>query len=470
MNNSEYITSAIKKVHFIGIGGISMSGLAEILLNDGYFVSGSDMKSSLTTEKLALRGIKIFTQHVASNIIVPDLVVYTAAIKNDNPELTYAREKNITCIDRATLLGEIMRRYEFPIAISGTHGKTTTSSMVSSILIECNADPTVHIGGILPAINDSTRVGGRKYFVTEACEYVESFLKFHPQTGVILNIEADHLDYFRDLEHVKEAFVKFSLNLPVSGKMIVNADDKNILSIIEKISCNVITYGLENQNATWQAKNISFDELGNGSFDVIKNNTFLSRIKLSIPGKHNISNALAAIAICLESLENLDLSTVATALLDFKGARRRFEVKGIVGGVKVVDDYAHHPTEIIATLNAAKESNLSKLFCVFQPHTYTRTKALLNDFSESFYKADTIIVTDIYAARETNPGDINSEMLVDMIKSKGLNAIYISSFDSIVSHLEQSASSGDMIITMGAGNVDVIADMFIERKFSSALL
>lgn len=471
LHNIGYLSSStIKKVHFIGIGGISMSGLAEILQNDGYLVSGSDMKSSLTTDKLASHGISIFTTHSESNITNPDLVVYTAAIKKDNPELKRAIQLGIPCIDRASLLGELMDRYEYPIAISGTHGKTTTTSMVTSIMIDANTDPTVHIGGILPAINDSTLVGGSKYFVTEACEYVESFLKFNPYIAVILNIEADHLDYFRDVEHVKEAFVKFSQKIPKEGYIVANIDDDNVVSIMDKFQSNTITYGINNPAANWQAREITFNESGCPSFSIYKNNQLFGQLTLSVPGIHNVSNSLAAIATTHTVIDNLSISTLKSAFESFRGANRRFELKGFVDGIKVVDDYAHHPTEIKATLTAAKEANYNKLFCVFQPHTYTRTRALLDDFSKAFDNADVIVVSDIYAAREANTGDIHSSMLVKKLVDNGKDAVYLESFEEIVSYISSNATKGDLVITMGAGNIDTIADMFISHKFKQALI
>lgn len=462
--------NTVKKVHFIGIGGISMSGLAEILLQEGYAISGSDMKASPTTLKLMESGMTISTPHHKDNIKDPQLVVYTAAIKGDNPELLKAQELGIPTIDRASLLGELMDGYHCSIACSGTHGKTTTTSMITSIMMEAGTDPTAHIGGILPMINDSTRVGSNQYFVTEACEYVESFLKFNPKIAVILNIEADHLDYFRDLDHVKEAFLKFAKKVPQDGFIVANADDENVTALFPSIPAKVVTYGLKNPSAQWQAKDISFNEFGCGSFTVLKDQLEYMHLTLNVPGIHNVSNALSAIAACHCAYPALDTQSIARALGGFKGANRRFELKGFVDGIKVVDDYAHHPTEIKATLSAAREGNYKKILCIFQPHTYSRTKALLQDFSNAFDKADTVVISDIYAAREADPGDVHARDLTQKLQENGRNAIYLDSFEEIVEHVAALAQPGDFVITMGAGNIDKVAEMFITYKFEKALI
>lgn len=452
----------IKSVHFIGIGGISMSGLAEILKNFGYKISGSDMKSSSITEKLERDGIKIYIGHNENNIGDCDLVVYSAAVKDSNPELIKARQLGIPTIERAVLLGQIMKKYPFSFAISGTHGKTTTTSMVSMIMLEANLDPTIHIGGELDAIGGNTRIGSNKYFVTEACEYVESFLKFYPYLAIVLNIDADHLDYFKDIEHIKRAFLKFMKLVPKEGYIVACVDDGNISTLIKELSCNLVTYGINSPNATWTAQNISFDPSGCASYDLVKNNEKITSIQLKVPGIHNVSNSIAAAVACYTL--GCDIKFIKSGLEAFTGTHRRFEVKGIVEDIKVVDDYAHHPSEIKATLKAAKRSAHSKIWCVFQPHTYTRTKLLLEDFSEAFSDADEVIIADIYSAREIDTGEIHSKVLSQKINEKSDNAVYKADFEHIVEYLKEKVSPGDLVITMGAGDVYKVGEMFLKEK------
>ncbi len=463
IKNSNILDSGnIKYVHFIGIGGSSMSGLAEILLSQGYKVSGSDIKSSKATQKLETLGAGIFIGHASDNITNPDLVVYTVAVKEDNPEMIRSRQLNIPVIDRAELLGLIMKRHSFGIAISGTHGKTTTTSMITTIMLEAGTDPTAHIGGELDCIGGNTRIGASQYFITEACEYYGSFLKFYPFMAVILNVEVDHVDYFRDLEHIKDTFRQFISLVPSNGYIIACADDENTLSVISDKNCNKITYGLKNPEAMWSARNISYNELGCASFEVLREGAVLGTVALSVPGPHNVSNALAAIAACHTC--GCSMESIVTGLMKFGGSHKRFELKGLVDGIKVIDDYAHHPSEVQATLNAAGNTNHNKIWCVFQPHTYTRTKAFLDMFAQSFGKADNIIVTDIYAAREKDPGDIHSSMLAEKIREQGGNAIYLGDFHEIAQYLDKNAQSGDLILTMGAGDIVRCGEMFLNIR------
>ncbi|HOJ12658.1 MAG TPA: UDP-N-acetylmuramate--L-alanine ligase [Clostridiales bacterium] len=441
----------IRYIHFIGIGGISMSGLAEILINLGYIVSGSDLKKSGITHKLENLGADIFYGHSPDNIRNPDLVVYTAAIKENNPELVRARSLNIPVIDRAALLGLIMKKYPYSVAVSGTHGKTTTTSMISMIMLESGLDPTVHIGGELDYIGGTTKTGNTEYFVAEACEYCDSFLKFFPYIAVILNIELDHVDYFRDIEHIKKSFISFATLVPENGYIVACADDNNVLSILDKISAPKITYGINNEDCMWKAKDVSFRISGYGSFTLVKDEKEIDLIELKVPGIHNIYNSLAAIAVCYQL--GCPISGIKQGLGKFTGTHRRFEQKGILNGIKIVDDYAHHPSEIRATLKAAKNGHYSKIWCIFQPHTYTRTKTLLDDFAISFANADAVIVADIYAAREQDNGEINSQILVEKINSAGGKALYMKDFDTIAGYLRDNASPGDLVITMGAGDI-----------------
>lgn len=438
-------------IHFIGIGGISMSGLAEILLGEHFTVSGSDAKESPLTKALENKGAKIFYGQRASNIEEGvEVVVYTAAIHPDNPEYARAVEKGIPMLSRAELLGQIMRNYETPIAISGTHGKTTTTSMVSHILLSGNCDPTISVGGILPAINGNIRVGNSETFVTEACEYTNSFLSFFPKISVILNIDADHLDFFKDIEDIRHSFRRFAELLPADGTLIINADTPRYEEIIKDLPCQVITYGLEN-DARYQAADIRYDKYGHASFTVLKDGQKAGSYYLKVPGIHNVSNALATIA--LGELLGLSHEDIVKGLGSFTGTDRRFQYKGEVGGVTVIDDYAHHPTEIEATLHAAANYPHQKIWCVFQPHTYTRTKALLPEFAQALTLADHVILADIYAAREQNTLGITSEDLQKKILELGTPCEYFSTFDEIENYLLKSCTHGDLLITMGAGDV-----------------
>lgn len=461
MNNFDLLDSQkVKHIHFIGIGGSSMSGLAEILLNMGYKISGSDQNLTIKTHKLQEKGIPICEGHSENNIKNPDLVVYTAAISEDNPELVKARSMGIPTIERATLLGLIMKKYPFSIGVSGTHGKTSTTSMIASIMLKAGFDPGIHIGGELGIIGGGTRIGNGDYFITEACEYVDSFLKLHPYLAVILNIEADHLDYFKDINQIKESFHKFALLVPNNGYVIGCSDNKNVLDVLEGLQCNVITYGLNKENAQWSAKNINFDSNGCASYILTYKGDELAAIKLNVPGLHNVSNSIAAAAACYTLGCNLD--AIKNGLYEFKGAKKRFEVKGTARGVTVIDDYAHHPSEIKATLLAAKNTASKRIWCVFQPHTYTRSKALLNEFAVAFKDAHAVIVTDIYAAREKDTGKIHASTIAEKIKSQNTNAIYIPDFKDVALYLLDNASEGDVVITMGAGDVVKAGELFIE--------
>ena len=338
-------------IYFIGIGGISMSGLAEILLEEDFPISGSDAKASQLTSHLEAKGANIYIGQRASNIS-PDveLVVYTAAIHPDNPEYQRAVELGIPMLTRAELLGQIMKNYQLPIAVSGTHGKTTTTSMISHILLEAEKDPTISVGGILPAIHGNIRVGNSENFITEACEYTNSFLSFFPKISIILNIDADHLDFFKDLEDIRHSFRLFAQKLPQDGTLIINGDIPKLEEITKDLPCEIITYSLDNP-ADYKAENIVFDQMAHGSFDCVKNGEKIGRFSLSVPGMHNVSNALSAIALSLKM--GIDVDTIQKGLLHFGGTDRRFQYKGKVAGVTVIDDYAHHPTEIAATLKTA---------------------------------------------------------------------------------------------------------------------
>ena len=393
-------------VHFIGIGGISMSGLAKILLDRHFTVSGSDAHISDLTTELQQDGCIISYPQSADNITGDiDLVVYTAAIHPDNPELKAAVDAGIPTLTRAELLGQIMKNYHTAVNVAGTHGKTTTTSMITEILLAADADPTISVGGILNSIGGNIRVGRSDLFVTEACEYTNSFLSFFPRIGMILNIEEDHLDFFKDLEDIRHSFHQFSALLPSDGTLIINGDIKDYQEIYEGLDCNVITYG-SSAEFDYSATEIQYDEKGFVSFELLKHNTSCGRVQLSVTGDHNVSNALAAIATA--ELLGIPMDTIRKGLLSFSGTDRRFEYKGTFNGVTVVDDYAHHPTEIAATLKAAQHYPHNEIWCVFQPHTYTRTKAFFHEFAEALSHTDHLVLADIYAARETDTLGISS--------------------------------------------------------------
>lgn len=456
----DYIKDKNKKVHFVGIGGISMSGLAEILLNNGYKVSGSDRDSSELTEHLKKKGAEIYIGHHEHNIKNVDLLVYTAAISEDNPELVKAKELNIPMMDRAEFLGNVMKGHKYNIAISGTHGKTTTTSMFSHITLDANLDPTILVGGNLDVINGNVRVGNSQFFITEACEYKASFLRFYPFIGIILNIEADHLDFYKDIEEIEDAFIKFANLIPKEGFLVVNADDERCLSVAEKASCNIITFGIKNGHV--RAKNIVFTN-GCGTFEVYNKEDFILKISLKVPGEHNILNSLASISAALAL--KIDPRCIQDGLESFCGTHRRFEIKGKTQGVTVIDDYAHHPTEIKAALNAAKKFPHNRIFCVFQPHTYSRTISLFDDFADSFFQADILILADIYAAREKDTGIVSSDALGNKIREKGVDCKNFHDLKEIALYLKNQLKEGDILITIGAGDVYKVGEMYLDDNF-----
>lgn len=450
-----------KNIYFIGIGGISMSGLAEILNFKGLHVSGTDVKASDVTAHLESLGIKVNYGHKAENITDDiDLVVFTAAVKEDNPEIVAAKAKGILVIERSDLLGSIMSCYSQSIAVAGTHGKTTTTSMLSEILLADNADPTISVGGILSTIGGNTKIGNSQFFLAEACEYHDSFLKFNPFVAVILNVEAEHLDYFKDLHQIQTSFKDFAQNVPQEGYVVINNDTVGKAYITSDLQANVITYGLDN-TSNWYADNIIHEPNGRNSFDAVFNGKVMGLIALRIPGEHNILNALAACAAA--TALTVPMASIITGLDNYTGVNRRFQYKGSYNGISVIDDYAHHPTEIRATLAAAQKVEHKTLWCIFQPHTYSRAKTLFEDFGNAFMDADEIILTDIYAAREKDTGIIHSRDIVDKIKSHGKSARYISSFSDIVDFIKSTAQPGDMLITMGAGDVYLVGESLVKE-------
>lgn len=449
-------------LYFVGIGGISMSGLAEILADAGFSVSGSDRAKSALTKTLEEKGITVFYGQRSENITdCIDCVVFTSAIREDNPEYIAAHKLGIPCLTRAELLGQIMKNYKTPIAVSGTHGKTTTTSMISEILLLSKKDPTLSIGGMLKTIEGNIRVGKSDLFVTEACEYTNSFLSFFPKISLILNIEEDHLDFFQDLQDIRNSFRRFAALLPEDGYLIINGEITDYQEITRGLSCSVITYGEGPVNAQgkpmdYYTSDIAYNVLGYPSFQLHGPDGQVREFSLNVPGSHNVSNAAAALV--LADLLGIDSGIAAQALSSFSGTDRRFQYKGTIGGVTVIDDYAHHPTEIAATLTAAKNVPHKTLWCVFQPHTYTRTRAFMEEFAKSLSLADRVILTDIYPARETDNLGISSRDLQEKIEALGHSCFYFSTFDEIENFLLENCTTGDLLITMGAGDVVKIGE------------
>lgn len=443
-------------VHFIGIGGISMSGLAEILLKENFKISGSDAKSSDIVDNLMEMGAIINIGQCAENITEDiDLVVYTAAVHADNPEYAVCVEKNIPMLTRAQLLGQIMNNYKYSVAVAGTHGKTTTTSMLSQVFMEADVDPTISVGGILDSIGGNIRVGKSDYFVTEACEYTNSFHSFFPYISIILNVDADHLDFFSGIEEIIESFHTFAKNLPDNGTLVVNGDMDCLPQVTKDLTCNILTFGLNDSNKYYPT-DIEADDKGHMNYTLMVDGIFQERVHLNIGGTHNVTNSLAVIAVA--DLLGIDREFALAGLACFGGAHRRFELKGTLGNVTVIDDYAHHPTEIKATFTTATNTPHNELWVVFQPHTYTRTKALFEEFADALKGFDHVILVDIYAAREPDTGLVHAKDLASRIKELGGDARYFSSFEAVENYLLKNCKKNDLLITMGAGDVNLIGE------------
>ena len=388
-------------------------------------------------------------------------MVYTAAIHPDNPEYAAAVAKQIPMLSRAELLGQMMHNFKTPVAISGTHGKTTTTSMASYIFLEADMDPTISVGGILDAIGGNIRVGGHDTFLTEACEYTNSFLHFFPKISVILNIDADHLDFFKDLDDIRHSFRKFAQLLPDDGTLIVNSEIEHLDQLTKGLTCKIVTYGMD-ASSDYYASNITFDEFAHPSFDCYKGDTLLGHFVLHVPGIHNVSNALASIALADQMGVSMEHTRIG--LEKFGGTKRRFEKKGEIGGVTIIDDYAHHPTEIEATLHAAHNYPHKKLWCVFQPHTYSRTAELFDAFGKALAEGGCaeIVLADIYSARETDSLGVSSSMLEERLKKLGARASYIPDFGDMADYLLAKCTDGDMIIIMGAGDISSAVRLLLQ--------
>lgn len=450
-------------IYFMGIGGISMSGLAEILMDEGFTISGSDSKESELTEHLRSRGAFVSIGQRAENIAAADeaggavdAVVYTAAIHPDNPEFQAAQQAGIPMMSRAVLLGEMMRNYKEAIAVSGTHGKTTTTSMLSEIFLAAKADPTISVGGILPSIGGNIRVGGPEFFITEACEYTNSFLEFFPTMALILNIEEDHLDFFKDLADIEHSFHAFADLVPQRGYIISNADDAGARDSVKGLQHPVFTFAVQDRTADCVADNVSFFD-GCPVFDVVIHGEVYAHVELKIPGKHNILNTLAAASAAY--VLGLPGEAVSRGLETFHGAGRRMEHKGTYHGAEVYDDYAHHPGELHALLTTARTMGYQRVICAFQPHTYSRTKALFSQFVEELKLPDVTVLAEIYAAREQNDIGISSQDLAREIPG----AIYCSSLEKVTDTLASLAQPGDLILTVGAGDIFRAGEKLLER-------
>ncbi|SNU04534.1 UDP-N-acetylmuramate--L-alanine ligase [Lachnospiraceae bacterium] len=451
--------------HFIGIGGISMSGLAEILVDAGFTVSGSDMKSSPITQMLESKGVIINIGQVASNITDDiDFVVYTAAIHEDNEEYQEAVKRELPMLSRAKLLGQLMDNYKYSVAVAGTHGKTTTTSMMAHIMLTAETDPTVSIGGILDAINGNIRVGSSDYFVTEACEYTNSYHEFRPFASIILNVDNDHLDFFKNIENIAASFATYATKTVDGGILVVNGDMKytnQIKDAVKDKNIKVVTFGKDITN-DYQARNITLNELGQPTYELYIDGEYKAEVSLSVMGEHNAINSLAAIAASLYI--GIDMEHILEGLKKCHSAERRFEYKGMTeSGAYIYDDYAHHPTEIAASMKVARSVVKNELWIAFQPHTYSRTKAHLTDFAKALSPADHVLLADIYAAREVDDGSVSSKDLENEIKKLGTDVTYLGDFESIKNYLKNNLNNNDMLITMGAGNIDSICDSLLKK-------
>jgi UDP-N-acetylmuramate--alanine ligase len=459
----------VKHVHCIGIGGIGLSAIAEILLNEGYVVSGSDMNESETTDRLIEKGAAVYLGHRAKNIGDSDLIVYSSAIPQTNPELEAAAQNGIPAVTRAQLLGYLMNRKKHSVAVAGAHGKTTTTAMIAMVLNRGGYDPTILVGGNLPEISGNVRLGNSEYFVTEACEYMDSFLNLAPKYAIILNIDSDHLDYFKDIDHIVSSFDRFARLVPEDGAVIAFPANPFVSPILRDLDRRVITFGFDD-TCDFSAQDIAFGSDGMPAFSVMHGGETLCRLHLSIPGEHNISNALAAFACCYDI--GADPKTIAETLESFTGTQRRFDERGeTTGGIRIIDDYAHHPAEIAATIKAARNTPHNRLWILFQPHTYSRTMALHDEFAEALTLADKIVMAEIYAAREKNTHQISSKTIVGKIKENNpaKEAYFFNSFEEIANFVLNNAERGDLVITMGAGDIYKVGDLILEIDRDSFL-
>lgn len=449
------------RIHLIGIGGSSMSGLAEMLIDKGYQVTGSDRDETYLVHFVREKGASIYIGHQAENVHGADLVVFSAAISPENPERKEAERLGIPCIERAVLLGQLMDGFELSVAVCGAHGKTTVTSMLSQILMDNNMDPSIHIGGRLDAVGGSTRVGHSSIFVAEACEYNRSFLHLKPTMAVVLNIDADHLDCYKDLDEIDATFGKFLALLPKEGTAIGNGDDQRVLNRLRQLSCKTVLFGFEAKN-DWHPENLTEDKQGYASFDLYFHHKKMAKLKMSVPGNFNVLNALAAIAAAYEI--GVEPQKACDSLSHFSGAHRRFEKTDEINGVEIFHDYGHNPAEMKNALSIARKRCTGRLWAVMQPHTFSRVRTLFEQYLTCTEEADITLVTDICAAREPDPGDLNSGMIVDGMKKKGIHAVWTPSFDDTENYLKNNWKEGDLVITMGCGDINLLNDQ-IHRHF-----
>lgn len=451
-----------KKIHFIGIGGVSMSGIAQVLNHMGYTISGSDRSDSDYLQTLREQGIEIHVGQVRENIKDQDLFVYTDAILPTNEELIAAKETGKEVVTRGVFLGALMRNYKRSIAISGSHGKSTTTSMIAKILINSKSDASILLGGDFDEMHGNVMIGNSDILLTEACEFKANILNYYPGTVVILNIDEDHLDYYKDINHIVETFIGYMKNLDETSKAIINIDDKNTHRLLEHIKGDIITFSLENEDADYHLVSKKLDIEGKPTYTLKFRDGSIHEFFLNVPGKHNIYNSIAAI---IASYENrIDIETIKTSLKEYKSLHRRMETIGYANGAKVITDYAHHPVEIQNILATIKSFTDKKIITVFEPHTFSRTKTLLKEFSECFYAADEVIVNKIYPAREVFDPTINSEMLVELLKENGVNAKYIEGFEETISYLKSKLNEDYIVLATGAGNSHVFARDLIDQK------
>ncbi len=449
-----------KRLHMIGIGGSSMSGLAGLLQCQGYSVTGSDNYESYLAQKVRESGIPVVIGHKAENVRGADLIIYSAAIAPDNPERREAARLGIPEMERSTLLGQLMRGYAQAVGVSGTHGKTTTTAMLAQVLIDADRDPAVHLGGSFDVIGGGTRLGGRDVVIAEACEFHRSFLEMRPTVAVVLNIEADHLDYYRDIDDIQEAFARFVALVPPTGFAIGNGDDPRVAEVLRGAACTAITFGLGEKNKVRPA-NLTYDDLGCGQFDVVMGGKAVARVSLRVGGTFNVVNALAALTAA--HVLGVPPEKAAAGLSAFAGVHRRLEHTGTVQGVKLYHDHGHNPTEMRGALSVIKRQPHTRLWAVMQPHTYSRVKRLFSEYIHCCDDADEILITDIYAAREKDPGDIHSRMLVEAIEKTGKSVRLTPTFADTEAYLRAHWRPGDVVLTMGCGNINELNEQ-IEKN------
>ena len=449
------------RIHMIGIGGSSMSGLAEMLIDQGYHVTGSDRDETYLVHFVREKNAEVFIGHKAENVRGADLVVYSAAIPIDNPERAEAERLGIPSIERAVLLGQLMEGFQLAVGICGAHGKTTVTSMLSQILLENGKDPSIHIGGRLDAVGGSTRVGHSSIFVAEACEYNRSFLHLSPTVAVVLNIDADHLDCYKDIDEIEQTFGQYLSLLPADGVAIGNGDDQRILRCFNRLHCGKILFGMS-ENLEWHPENLTEDERGYASFDLYHNGSAVASVRMGVPGEFNVMNGIAAVAAA--DYLGVDPKKAAVTLEKFTGAHRRFELTDRIDGVEIFHDYGHNPAEMRNAISIARKRCKGRLWAVMQPHTFSRVRTLFEQYLNCTEEADITLVTDICAAREIDPGDLNSGMLVRGMQDHGIKAVWTPSFDDTEKYLKEHWAPGDLVITMGCGDINLLNDQ-IHRHY-----